>query len=150
MQSTELSVCPVSEQALYQVNRFYKRNGHKGRASASDHTFCLRGNGMILAAVRFTSVNNNLLMRGLWVHKDRRGQGLGHRLLEGCRSYWSQQHCYCFAYAHLQDWYAASGFSLADDTTPAQYRQQLVIYQQRGEALVLMQHQPGSDGQCFG
>ena len=142
LMSNACNVSAVPEDELYLLNRFYKRNGHKGKATASDRAFWLRQEGRILAAVRFTPVEEGALLRGLWVDRSVRGEGLGRALLEGCRNYWSRRRCYCFPYRHLQQWYAGRGFVLPDVTTPAALLGRLHTYRERGEDLVLMQYVP--------
>ncbi len=81
-------------------------------------------------------------MRGLWVHRNYRGQGLGGQLLQQSQSHWTSQPCYCFAYRHLEAFYRELGFTHPDGTTPGKCLEQLERYRQRGEDLVLLQHVP--------
>ncbi|MBE9397266.1 GNAT family N-acetyltransferase [Pontibacterium sp. N1Y112] len=134
-------VSAVTEEELYLLNRFYKRNGHKGKADSKDKAYWLITDEKIAAAVRFTPTAEGTLLRGLWVDCNIRRQGLGGLLLKACSSYWKQQACYCFPYQHLQEFYAKAGFTPADESTPPQYQSQLIRYQQRGEELILMQYQ---------
>lgn len=135
----------VTEEELHVLNRFYKRNGHKGKASNKDHAYWLKEDKKILAAVRFTPTADGILLRGLWVDKAFRQQGIGSTLLQACRPYWQGQDCYCFPYQHLQDFYTKLGFSSPNASTPLFFLQQLTRYQQRGEKILLMQYQPPWD-----
>ncbi|WP_372831855.1 GNAT family N-acetyltransferase [Pontibacterium sp.] len=139
--STQPYVSAATEEELYLLNRFYKRNGHKGKADSRDKAYWLKTDDKTIAAVRFTPTAEGTLLRGLWVAQELRGQGLGGILLQACSSYWKQQACYCFPYQHLQEFYAKAGFAPADESTPPQYQKQLIRYQQRGEDLILMQYQ---------
>lgn len=141
--SHSISVVPDSE--LFRLNRFYKRNGHKGKADTADTAFWLKDGNEILAAIRFTADDNDLLLRGLWVHKERRGQGLGDKLLRECRHYWAKHNCFCYPFNHLEAFYAQHGFVTADEHTPAHLLRKLKSYQQRGEEVILMQYQPPCD-----
>ncbi|MGB0466348.1 MAG: GNAT family N-acetyltransferase [Pontibacterium sp.] len=139
---SEARVVQVKADQLPQLNRFYRRNGHKGKACPEDYAFWLEQKDTIVAAVRFSAYEQGLLMRGLWVHKALRGRGLGQQLLSGCQTFWKQQPCYCFPYAHLQGFYERSGFTQAGNQTPQSLKNQLRRYQQRGQDLILMEYQP--------
>ncbi len=146
-------ITPEPDQ-LYRVNRFYKKNGHKGKATPGDIVFWLEQSDQILAAVRFLNTSDGLLLRGLWVHKSQRRSGLGSALLKQTRLVWQQQACYCFPYGHLEDFYSRNGFTLFADrggnikgthSIPDQLYNQLKSYHQRGEDLLLMGYQPPCD-----
>jgi len=136
-----LTVSAVPESELFRLNRFYKRNGHKGKVEPGDAAFWLRDNQAILAAVRFKTVGDNLLLRGLWVHKEKRGEGLGSKLLTGCHHYWGKHACFCFPFSHLEAFYAQHGFAHPDKQVPEYLLRKLQSYQQRGEDVILMQYQ---------
>ena len=136
-----LSISLVPECELFRLNRFYKRNGHKGKVDTGDTAFWLQDEKEILAAVRFTADGDNLLLRGLWVHKERRGEGLGSMLLTGCRHYWEKHTCFCYPYNHLEAFYAKHGFAHPDEQAPEHLIRKLQSYQQRGEQVILMRHQ---------
>ena len=140
-----ISVSHVPESELFRLNRFYKRNGHKGKAVPDDTAFYLKDEKEILAAVRFTTEQDNLLLRGLWVHKERRGEGLGSALLIGCRHHWEKHTCFCYPFGHLEAFYAKHGFSHPDEQVPTYLLRKLKSYQQRGEQVILMQYQPPCD-----
>ena len=139
--NTHPQASAVAEDELYLLNRFYKRNGHKGKADKHDTAYWLKTDETIAAAVRFTAAAEGTLLRGLWVDRNLRRKGLGGLLLQACSSYWKQQACYCFPYQHLREFYAKAGFIPADESTPTHYQEQLIRYQQRGEDLILMQYQ---------
>jgi len=136
---------PAPEQ-LYQLNRFYRRNGHKGKAKPSDTAFWLEQQGEIIAGVRFSAAENGVLLRGLWVATEKRRQGLGSQLLRDTRTFWQHSTCYCFPYNHLEAFYTHHGFKRLDEsTTPAPLDQQLERYLRRGEKVILMAYQPPCD-----
>lgn len=135
----------VPESELFRLNRFYKRHGHKGKAETGDTAFWLKHEKEILAAVRFTTEGDNILLRGLWVHKERRGEGLGSTLLTGCRRYWEKHTCFCYPFSHLDAFYAKHGFLHPDEQAPEHLLRKLRSYQQRGEDVILMQYQPPCD-----
>jgi len=151
---SSLTLIKPEPDQLYRLNRFYKKNGHKGKATPEDVAFWLEQSDQILAAVRFHNIGAGLLMRGLWVHKAQRQSGLGSALLEQTRDFWQQQACYCFPYAHLQTFYRQNGFTLIADRSgnitdtqsiPVQLVNQLRSYHQRDEDLLLMAYQPPCD-----
>lgn len=136
-----LSISTVPESELFLLNRFYKRNRHKGKADTDDTAFWLKDENEILAAVRCTTYGNITLLRGLWVHKERRREGLGTILLTGCRHHWEKHNCFCFPFSHLEAFYEKNGFSYPREQVPTHLLQKLQSYQQRGEQVILMQYQ---------
>lgn len=141
----ELWIAPVPSSGRYRLNRFYKRNGHKGKAAEDDQAFWLLWQEEVLAGVRFSAFADGCVLRGLWVHRSWRGCGLGSQLLQGCRSYWQSQRCYCFPFSHLEAFYRQHGFVLPDSHTPVECLQQLQRYCQRGEDVLLMQSAPDGE-----
>ena len=67
--------------AVTQLQRFYKRNGHKGKIQANDICAWLIEGDEIIAAVRLSpssqAESDFLQLKGLWVAKELRGQGIG-------------------------------------------------------------------------
>ncbi|WP_027859306.1 GNAT family N-acetyltransferase [Marinobacterium jannaschii] len=124
---------------LWQLNRFYKRNGHKGKAALSDLGFWLEGDDGIIAGLRLSTAPEYSLMRGLWVERSRQRQGLGSELIEQSRPYWPRRPCFCFPYSHLEPFYQRLGFRPASAfDVPRQLSLQLQRYQTRGDDLILM------------
>ncbi|MBV0934513.1 GNAT family N-acetyltransferase [Marinobacterium weihaiense] len=123
---------------LHVLNRFYKRNGHKGKARPGDHAFVLHLNGQVLAGVRFEVMAEGWLMRGLWVHRNWRGQGLGRQLLQGCEVQWSAQPCYCYPYRELAAFYTRIGFVAVEEHVAPRLQTLLSRYRRRGEDVGLM------------
>ncbi len=125
---------------LWQLNRFYKRNGHKGKARADDLCFWLEEDEVIVAALRLTPEQEYSLMRGVWVDKQRQREGLGSELIRRSFAFWPTLPCYCFPYAHLERFYHQLGFSNAGSTPspPQKLSMQLTRYRARGEDLLLM------------
>lgn len=143
--STNHVTSRVAESELYTLNRFYKRHGHKGKADMRDTAFWLKDEDNVLAALRFTSKDGHILLRGLWVHKERRREGLGSSLLVDCSHYWKKQTCFCYPFSHLEKFYVKHGFTRAENRAPKPLLEKLKSYQQRGEKVILMQYQPPCD-----
>lgn len=140
-----LTLVTVNDDNRYLLNRFYKHNGHKGKATHTDHAFYLSQQDKILAAVRFEITPDYMLMRGLWVEKNSRGQGLGSNLLKQLIQQMKQQPCYCLPYKEQRQFYLQQFFIDASADAPSQLIQQWQHYQQRGELLDLMRYQPPCD-----
>lgn len=137
-----VTVAQVTADELYLLNRFYRRNGHKGKANQHDSAFWLRDAKTIVAALRLTPCEYGNLLRGMWVDKAHRGQHLGADLLKGTKDYWGKKRCYCFPYSHLQPFYEISGFILSNHHAPKPLQDQLSRYLHRGEDVVLMEYHP--------
>jgi len=138
-EQNELELVQATPEELWRLNRFYKRNGHKGKAREQDSCFWLQEGEQIVAALRLTVEDDFCLMRGLWVDQHRQRQGLGSELIQRSRPYWPDKPCYCFPYAHLQGFYSRLGFSQdTEQRSPQKLRNRLSGYLKRGETLLLM------------
>lgn len=136
---------PVTTENLYKLNRFYKRNGHRGKATTSHQAWWLEHNDEIVAALRLEPQPWGLLLRGMWVAAELRGQGFGSQLLCALQPQLSKATCYCLPYTTQLDFYYRNGFIDAHDDAPVTLKQQHRHYLTRGESLGLLRHQPPCD-----
>ncbi|MFY0676802.1 MAG: GNAT family N-acetyltransferase [Neptuniibacter sp.] len=131
-----------------EIQKFYKRNGHKGRIEVGDTCAWLTTNHSIVAALRLSLSSTSedfLLLRGLWVEKALRGQSLGSNLLKQVTRYLHENRmpCYCLAYPHLEAFYQANGFiTISDGEAPTALAQRFNRYKRRGDSLIIMQLKP--------
>ncbi len=135
----------VTADNLYKLNRFYKRNGHRGKATTSHQSWWLIHNSDIVAALRLEPHPWGLLLRGMWVATELRGQGFGSQLLCALQPQLSKAPCYCLPYTTQLDFYYRNGFIDARDSAPTALYQQHTHYLARGESLGLLRHQPPCD-----
>ena len=132
-----------------QLQRFYKRNGHKGKIQANDICAWLSEDDEIIAAVRLSPSppgdGDYLQLKGLWVAKALRGQGIGSVFLARLSDFLLQsgKPCYCLAYDHLEHFYQSHKFiPISKDSAPDFLWQRLQRYQSKGNQLKLMQFKP--------
>lgn len=140
-----LTLVQADKGNLFRLNRFYRRNGHKGKAHPEDLAWWLEQEGEILAALRLEQHPWGQLLRGMWVSRDHRGQGLGSRLLVETHKQLRASPCYCLPYLHLTEFYNRNGFVETHNSAPQALKNQLQGYTQRGEQLSLMRYQPPCD-----
>lgn len=138
-----------SELTTPDLGRFYKRHGYKGKLTDSDLCFWLCQANLnnqqreITAAAKITLDSNSqvLILRGVWVHKLKRQQGLGAALLTYLLKSSAVRHkpLYCFAYDSVAPFYHKLGFkSCSAINTPKRLFEQQKRYKQRGNDTQLM------------
>ncbi|MRI34856.1 hypothetical protein EOPP23_17910 [Endozoicomonas sp. OPT23] len=120
------------------ANRFFKANGHKGKARSDERVLILRDNGNIVAALRACPKKQGYLLRSVWVAINRRGEGLGSLLTEKALKRLNSD-CWCYPYPHLQSFYENTGFSLQEtDQVPEDIAVPFENYRNKGESFLLM------------
>ena len=134
---------------VIQLQRFYKRNGHKGKIQANDICAWLCEDDEIIAAVRLSpspqADSEFLQLKGLWVAKELRGQGIGDVFLDKLSDFLvqSDKDCYCLAYAHLERFYQSHKFiPICKDDAPDSLWQSLQRYKNKGNHFKLMKFKP--------
>lgn len=142
---TDTTLVQTDDNNRYKLNRFYKRNGHHGKATSNHQAWWLEHNGDIVAALRLEPSPWGSLLRGMWVASELRGQGLGAHLLSRLYLQLSATPCFCLPYKQQSGFYHRNGFIDAQSDAPAALRQQHKHYQTRGEELGLLRYQPPCD-----
>ena len=126
------------------VNRFFKENGHKGKARGNERVFVLKGSdGQTLAALRATPKQNGFLLRSVQVDRSRYGEGLGSQLVSDTLTMIAPAICWCYPFDHLQHFYESCGFQIC---SPEQVNDDIKgpfqRYTQQGQKLLLMTSSP--------
>lgn len=125
------------------VNKFYKRQKHKGSASGEERVFVISkqqavDESEIVAAVRLVPAESYYWLRSLYVDQSLRGKGLGSQLL----SHINQQinmDIHCFPYTHLEGFYQSSGYEMTSVSSAPQALQQLYErYNRKGDSILFM------------
>ena len=131
----------LNKQQFPLVNRFYKENGHKGKARGGERVFTLTVNGSIQAALRACPDADGYLLRGVWVAISQRNQGLGSALLKNVLTVLSPKPCWCFPYGHLKAFYQRAGFSEPKATeVPTAINTRYQGYKVKQPGLLVMSH----------
>jgi predicted GNAT family N-acyltransferase len=132
-----------------QLQRFYKRNGHKGKIQANDICAWLIEGDEIIAAVRLSpspqAESDFLQLKGLWVAKELRGQGIGGVFLKMLSDFLiqSDKPCYCLAYDHLEHFYQSHKFiPICREDAPDSLWQSFQRYKNKGNHFKLMKFKP--------
>ncbi|MCW7552051.1 GNAT family N-acetyltransferase [Endozoicomonas gorgoniicola] len=121
------------------VNRFFKANGHKGKARSDERVFVLRSEGEIIAALRACPRSEGFLLRSVWVALSKRGCGYGLELVKETVEALSPLRCWCYPYQHLRHFYALAGFEeLAPEAVPADIAMPWRNYRKNGQVFLLM------------
>ncbi len=122
------------------VNRFFKENGHKGKARGDERIWVIRDQqGDILAGLRASQKSAGYLLRSVWVGNHVRRQGIGSLLLTATLSDLKFEACWCYPYPHLETFYMAAGFVLpAIESVPTDILEPYQRYQKQGNDFLLM------------
>ncbi|MGI9283067.1 MAG: GNAT family N-acetyltransferase [Endozoicomonas sp.] len=121
------------------ANRFFKENGHKGKARSNERVFILQVDRSIVAALRATPKANGYLLRSVWVHREKRSKGLGSQLMQTVLATLSPAPCWCYPYDHLTGFYEKLGFQkVSPDQVPSEIGKPYLNYLERGESFLLM------------
>lgn len=96
------------------VARLYKSFYPSGKAKKDELTLVGYMENQMAAVVRFRVIEQYRLLTGMLVVPDFRGQGLGHELMCYCLQHVLSEGDYCFAYQHLEGFYAQHGFKTLD------------------------------------
>ena len=95
---------------LARVQSFYLSVGYGGGIHPSDRLLVSSADKLIVAVVRLCTECGTLVLRGMYVAEDRRGLGIGSRLLESTSAIIGSSECWCIPYAHLTNFYSRIGF----------------------------------------
>ena len=127
-----------------QLGRFYKRNGHKGRIKPEDLCCWLSNKNDILAALRICEISPDVhILRGMWVSKRNRRQGIGGELIRTfiTKNRQLAERLFCFAYPESAGFYLKHGFISSNESeVPKQVYVKWKNYSQRGQITVLMRY----------
>ena len=122
------------------VNRFFKANGHKGKARSNERVFVLRSESKIVAALRACPRSEGFLLRSVWVAISKRGCGYGLELVKKTVQVLSPSRCWCYPYQHLRHFYVLASFKeLAPEAVPSDITLPWKSYLKNGQAFLLME-----------
>lgn len=96
------------------VARLYKSYYPSGKAKKDELILVGYIEQQITSVVRFRHIEEYRLLTGMLVVPDLREKGLGHQLMTHCEQLVLTQHDFCFAYQHLESFYAQHGFQTVE------------------------------------
>jgi len=143
-----MSLIRLPQEQYPLVNRFYKANGHKGKARGNETIYVIRDQQMIVAAVRLCPKQEGWLLRSLWVARERRGEGIGSILIKDVMARPEHTPCWCYPYDHLTAFYESAGFILLTvKEAPEDISGPFEAYQKKGNRILLMGYRASSGRQ---
>jgi predicted GNAT family N-acyltransferase len=109
------------------VEAFYRDQlGRDVPLERDQEVFVARDDDRIVAALRLCPEAGTLLLRTVVVAQDRRGEGIGRKLLSEASRAIGGRECWCFPWSYLERFYGAIGFvRVAADRVPADIRHRL-------------------------
>lgn len=122
------------------VKRLYKAHYPAGRAKRDELIITANIGTSIIALLRMKTVEQSRLLTGMLVIPEYRGSGVGHALLHHCENFVFADGDYCFAFAHLENYYSQFGFqTIACDNLPNSLKMAFLRYTESGKDLIPMQ-----------
>lgn len=126
------------------VAETYVAWGYGGGVLPSDVVYVAEENGALIGIVRRTVEEGVTMLRGMQIAPDRRGRGIGARLLRAFVADLDGA-CTCIPYTHLTRFYGSEGFAVvADDDAPAFLQARLATYRARGLSVLAMRRPAGA------
>lgn len=122
------------------IKRLYKAYYPSGKAKSDELIITASTEGSIVALLRMKTVENSRLLTGMLVVPDVRGTGVGDALLTYCEKEVFKDGDYCFAFMHLNAYYAQHGFKVIDSSIlPNALKIAFLRYLNSGKDLIPMQ-----------
>ncbi|WP_038176160.1 GNAT family N-acetyltransferase [Vibrio pacinii] len=122
------------------VARLYKAHYPAGKAKKDELTIVGYHQSQMVALVRLRNVEQYRLLTGMLVVPDYRQHGFGHQLMAFCQQQVLKVGDYCFAYQHLEGFYAQHGFQTTDWMALPNNLKPLFERYSRTKSLVAMQY----------
>ena len=127
-----------------EVNEFYQLTAYKRPVSASDRVFVAEDSGSIFGAVRIERSDGVQVLRGMYMHPEHVGQGIGSRLLRSIEPVLADTRSYCIPRKHLFDFYGMVGFRVIEqNAAPAFLSKRLSAYVNEGLSVAIMYRPEG-------
>lgn len=122
------------------IKRLYKAHYPAGRAKRDELIVTATLEGSIIALLRLKTIEQSRLLTGMLVIPEYRGTGVGNALLTHCENTVFNDGDYCFAFNHLEHYYAQHGFKTIDSSTlPNSLKMAYLRYIDSGKDLIPMQ-----------
>lgn len=139
----QTSIHEASPADYFAIAAFYERCGYSGGLEPNDTVLTAVRNGALVGAVRLTSEQQELVLRGMQVLPEAQRQGIGTDLLEACLDRVSTSGCYCIPWAYLEAFYASRGFKRCKSAdVPTTLSKRFTDYLAAGRDVILMCREP--------
>ena len=100
-----ISIRVFDNEDLSAVQKFYSEMEYSGGLNPSDRLVIAKEESRIIGVLRVCEEQGHLLLRGMRVRPDRRGQGIGELMLAVAETVIGQRTCYGLAYPDLVAFY---------------------------------------------
>ncbi|PAW07647.1 GNAT family N-acetyltransferase [Vibrio sp. V1B] len=122
------------------IKRLYKAHYPAGRAKRDELIIAASVKNGIVALLRMKTIEKSRLLTGMLVVPEFRGTGVGSALLTYCENTVFTSGDYCFAFKHLENYYAQHGFETIDSSElPNSLKMAYLRYVDSGKDLIPMQ-----------
>lgn len=130
---------------LDDINLLYEIAGYNGKASIDDKIFLAKLGEEILGSVKIAKEHGSHVLRGMFMHPEHRGSGIGLNFLKVLPTYLDslEQPCYAIPHDHLLNFYGAIGFKeIRPDEVPEFLKERFLDYLNRGLKVKLIKRDP--------
>jgi GNAT superfamily N-acetyltransferase len=126
------------------VLQTYEAWGYGGGVQPDDRIYIAEVDGELAGIVRRTREHGVTMLRGMQVAPERRGRGIGWRMLQALVAELGGDECFCVPYTHLTGLYGSAGFAeIPEENAPPFLRYRIAGYRTRGLSVLIMRR-PGS------
>jgi len=133
------------------IAAFYRDTGYTPPISPADVIVVaeaaeVENEGALCGAVRLCDEHSVLVLRGMRVCEDMRGQGIGTRLLQAVEPVIGARECFCIPHRYLRSFYGQIGFVEIQPTDPPEFlRERWATYRREyGLDVILMRRRGGA------
>jgi N-acetylglutamate synthase-like GNAT family acetyltransferase len=126
------------------VNDFYQLTTYKRPVSPADRVFVAEDEGTFYGAVRVERNQDSQVLRGMYMHPEHIGKGMGSALLKAIEPVLAETNSYCIPLDHLFSFYGKAGFCrIETNDAPEFLRDRLESYFQEGKSVAIMYRSAG-------
>ncbi|ASM96442.1 GNAT family N-acetyltransferase [Vibrio vulnificus] len=124
------------------IKKLYKVHYPGTKVKKDENIVVAMQDKQTIGVVRFRRVEEHQLMTGMLVIPSQREKGIAHCLLKYCAERLLDEKVFCFAYRHLEPFYAQHSFvTISSEQLPNSLKQKFIRYSESGKDLVPMQYQ---------
>lgn len=138
-----IEVRPARPDELPAAEACYRRNGYGGTLEPADRALVALAEREIVGVVRLVEEEGHQLLRGFFLDEDRRGAGLGRRMLQALVALLEARPCWLVCGPHLIAFYGEAGFRLAHDEEAPPHLQERVLRYRRTYGPQCLLRRPG-------